>query len=808
MRRRFVNPALDASRRFLEAPLDATGARRASSGISRLCPCNLTRVYDVRVVALAARPGVAIVTAVTALIALAASVGVAVWPIFTLATAVLLLVAVLMWLAPAWAFLVVVAIFGTEGWLKGMLVSTGAPFTGREVATGAAILDVALAVSVAGLFIADRGRSLGSLWRRLDWLARLGIALLAAWVVLSLLQVYQDGSLSRGLDGFRLTQAYVVVAVAGALLLYSRLGLPRLVFWLLVGLGGITSYAALRVIVGPTNTERWFALGRSGPTEYGAVFRVVGSFSSAVGLASYAVPTGVFAYGVALFSPRHRVLAACVFVTAVAATVGTYSRAGILGLGFGALVVTAIAFDTEFSAPRRRRIAAIAILGVLVVGASGTVLASRVSPVTESRLTGILNPAGDASMKMRLSTWKQSTAQILHHPLGTGLGTVGRASGIGGGTQVTTDNSFLKIGREQGIEGALLFVGGLATLLLAIARGIRDLRPERRILAASSFGGVTAFLFMCIFGEFVEQPGKVVAWVLLGLAVASVAAPLNEPPTRAQDGPARRVVNDETDTSAAQGRPVRAWLATVPTGLRVLWLCAFLVLVAGSSALTLFRTSEYTASVNAYSGPRLPQLGTRRTVYMRTLLHDPVVGQQAIDGIPYPLEAASVPGRVHLRPISDSVLVSATAPSPVLASELVNGVGVALANAGARRVGVRAAGELADARRKWFSTQSGAARRRLRVKIASLRSVAASPPSDVAIGPRAVPPPPLGVDRWFARLPGALPPRPDLTTTALVGSVIAILFALVTAVIYASSRRVLEDPASMPVTTSQKLSVP
>jgi hypothetical protein len=455
---------------------------------------------------------------------LAVALGLTAWPVFTLGVVAVLIIGVLAYLRPAWAFVAALGLVGAEGLLKAGLIETGVPLPGgHELLSGALILDLALALAVAGLVLPGRGKDLRALWGRLDRLTKTGIALLGAWVVISLLQILANGSVTRGADGFRLTQAYVGVAAGGAVFLYGRSDPARLVQMLLVSFGVIAAYAALRTFTGPSATERWFAQSRLGVTEYGEAFRAVGSFSGAVGLASYVAPAGVFAYGLALLRPRNRVLGTTVFAAAVVATVGSYSRAGIVALGAGVILVSAIGVRTVFATTRARRVAAVASAAVLVFGAVATVVASQASPVLESRTSGIIHPLSDASMQMRFDTWRESAREIVRHPIGTGLGTVGSASGVAGRTVVTADNSFLKIGREQGLLGLLLFLGGLATLGTAILRRLPRLSPQPQAVAASALAGAFAFLVMCVFGEFVEQPGKVVFWALLGLAVSMLA---------------------------------------------------------------------------------------------------------------------------------------------------------------------------------------------------------------------------------------------------------------------------------------------
>jgi hypothetical protein len=58
---------------------------------------------------------------------------------------------------------------------------------------------------------------------------------------------------------------------------------------------------------------------------------------------------------------------------------------------------------------------------------------------------------------------------------------------------------------------------------VAVLRCLGRLCEKDRVVAAASVAGVVAFLAMCVFGEFIEQPGKVVAWTLLGAGVAMLA---------------------------------------------------------------------------------------------------------------------------------------------------------------------------------------------------------------------------------------------------------------------------------------------
>jgi O-antigen ligase len=92
----------------------------------------------------------------------------------------------------------------------------------------------------------------------------------------------------------------------------------------------------------------------------------------------------------------------------------------------------------------------------------------------------------------------------------------------------TTDNSFLKILVEQGVLGLALFAAGMVAAVVLLARRIRRVPSESRPLGFAALAGFVSFLGLSISGESVEQPGKVVAWGLLGIAAAVAFTPAHE----------------------------------------------------------------------------------------------------------------------------------------------------------------------------------------------------------------------------------------------------------------------------------------
>jgi O-antigen ligase len=85
---------------------------------------------------------------------------------------------------------------------------------------------------------------------------------------------------------------------------------------------------------------------------------------------------------------------------------------------------------------------------------------------------------------------------------------------------VTADNSYLKILREQGLPGGVLFLVGVLGLTAVVARRLRRVDRDARVLGLAALCGFVAFLILSGTGEYVEQPGKAFAWTLLGVAIA------------------------------------------------------------------------------------------------------------------------------------------------------------------------------------------------------------------------------------------------------------------------------------------------
>lgn len=429
--------------------------------------------------------------------------------------------------APVLAFAGVLLLFGFEGSIKMRLKVED---VGSAIAVGAVVIDLALLVVLAGLLAHDRGRALRLLWQRSGRPERIVLGAIAAWVALAVVQVPFSGSLVDGIEGFRLVHLYVL-ALLGGVLLAARTPPDRLGRILLWTIAPIVAYAAFRGLVGPTRNESAFVQMRTNNYEVGEISKNSGSFTSSFGLASFLVPAGVLAMALAYLVPRRRPLAALAFVLAMIGLVASYVRTTLVAVVAAALALAGLLFVSSGVSVRRRAYAAGLIVLVLVGGYGATLIAGTADKTAQKRAQDLLNPLADSSVQTRFDTWQASLDKVVAEPAGTGLGTVGRATvanettararpdkgGDLSGQGTYTDNSYLLILQEQGFLGGALFLFGVVGLAALCARRLAALGPLERPLGTAALLAFFSFLVLFLTGDYIEQPGKLLAWTLLGI---------------------------------------------------------------------------------------------------------------------------------------------------------------------------------------------------------------------------------------------------------------------------------------------------
>ncbi len=263
--------------------------------------------------------GVAVLTVVGTLCAIT-------WPIAAVFLAFVIAVCLVAARAPALGVIGALLLAGAQGLIKARFTAEGVPHPEALVGGG---LDLLLLGTSLNLLVADRGRSLRAVWRRTERAERVAWGLVLAWLVISVLQIPESGSVVDGVKGFRLSQAYVPLVLTGVALYpnYRRPEtLTRAMLWIFAIL---TGYAALRGITGPSSWELNYALSRTQLARLGGLARDIGSFASPQELAGYLAPAAVFAFIIGALDRRVRLLAGVTFVLAAFAILESYGAGGV-----------------------------------------------------------------------------------------------------------------------------------------------------------------------------------------------------------------------------------------------------------------------------------------------------------------------------------------------------------------------------------------------------------------------------------------------------------------------------------------------
>lgn len=152
---------------------------------------------------------------------------------------------------------------------------------------------------------------------------------------------------------------------------------------------------------------------------------------------------------------------AAMLLTGVA-TLGTYSRGGLIGLA----VISAVLFLRS-----RRRIAVILVLGVVVMTAYHFMPAQWMA-----RMDTLHNPTEVNTLQTRIQSWEFSTNVALHRPL-TGGGfdvykskSMWAAYGPDGANQRAIHSIYFRVVGDQGFPGFFLYIGLLGASLWACSR--------------------------------------------------------------------------------------------------------------------------------------------------------------------------------------------------------------------------------------------------------------------------------------------------------------------------------------------------
>jgi hypothetical protein len=356
-----------------------------------------------------------------------------------------------------------------------------------------------------------------------------GVVLLLAFALVTLAQVVAAPSLSFGLHTFISTGLYLLtVVLVGA----SELDTERLTT-IAKGIVAIAllvaAYAVLRHIIGPSAKERAIAAQQPFNFKDGKLL-LFGSFESRHQLGLWCALVVPFCAGMAaVLHGRWRVAALAVIPLCAVAFIASESRAALVAAIIGLAAVLALhSMGRAFPGPRLG-----VVLGAVIVlvgsAAAAIALSGGSGNETTKKFTVVLHPTSDAAYQARVAKWDEALREIRRQPMGHGLGTAnqlqqqqGRFVSIG---SFSIDNSYLRVGYEQGILPALIYIAGLLALTLAlIRRAAITPDPARAGPALAAAGAMVAYVVVLYPSNAFDGYTALAAWLLAGVGIAPFLA--------------------------------------------------------------------------------------------------------------------------------------------------------------------------------------------------------------------------------------------------------------------------------------------
>ena len=383
------------------------------------------------------------------------------------------------------------------------------------------------------------GLWLGVAWRRIAggerYALRLlpGVVLLLAFAVITLAQVVAAPSLSFGFHTFVSTGLYLLTVVLVGASDLDEERLATIAKGIVAIALAVAAYAVLRDLIGPAAKERAIASQQPFNFKDGKLL-LFGSFESRHQLGIWCALVVPFCAGMAaVLGGRWRIAALAVIPLCAVAFIESESRAALVAAIIGLAVVLALhSMGRAFPGPR---LGAVLAAVVVLVGGGGAaiVLSGGSANATTKKFTVVLHPNDDAAYRARRAKWDEALRDIRKQPMGHGLGTAnqlqqqqGRFVTIG---SFSIDNSYLRVGYEQGILPALLYIAGLIALALAlIRRAVTTADPARAGPALAAAGAMVAYTVVLYPSNAFDGFGALAAWLLAGVGVAPFLAERQE----------------------------------------------------------------------------------------------------------------------------------------------------------------------------------------------------------------------------------------------------------------------------------------
>lgn len=373
-----------------------------------------------------------------------------------------------------------------------MALLFGAGVDGTALDVVAAWKDVLLAVALVAAFLVSR-----SVPHRL-WADRFALAYATLVVVYALLpQGWLGGeATARGeLLALRHHLLPVGAYLLGRMLVLDRVWWRRVAMVLLGAAAVVAVWGMLDVYLVPLQTWRdsgvpgWFSdqlglgykcLGGlpenwiyNTGDETNPIRRVVSTFLSPLASAYLLVVVLLL-----IAATRPRKLSLAVGAVAYVGLLGTHTRAAMVGLTLGLLVLAAIRRSWM---PAALGVASLVVSAAVVaafptIGPSTSYTASELACLRENAATAQQGQeeaaltGGDSSTRSHLRNLREGLRTVFEHPQGYGLGNAGVTASRTGLNPKAGESTYTETGVETGLLGMVVIVGWFATLIAALWR--------------------------------------------------------------------------------------------------------------------------------------------------------------------------------------------------------------------------------------------------------------------------------------------------------------------------------------------------
>ena len=189
----------------------------------------------------------------------------------------------------------------------------------------------------------------------------------------------------------------------------------------------------------------------------------------------------------------------------------SFSRSAWIGATVGVLVVAWLSLKSE----RSRKITAWVAAGFLIIASvAGLLLRNNLAFEDAFLHTDRSSSAKVSSNEGHVAAFKSASKDVLHQPLGDGVGTAGPQSVYNNHPRIA-ENYFLQIGQEAGVIGMLLFIA----ICFSLGKALFDQKSDPLSLAL--LAALIGLTFVNLLSHAWEDDTLTyVFWGLAGIALA------------------------------------------------------------------------------------------------------------------------------------------------------------------------------------------------------------------------------------------------------------------------------------------------